>query len=760
MSDDEPTIRGLSEDWSTRSATLYQSPDSPGEETRFGSTISADVLAAALDRAAQTVRESPPERDGYAVVLHEPDEPVPTDEYVLWRPDSEQVGWFDPAFGIDGNVRFVDVADAAATTLGDRLRCWHPESTPDSVESLGSVDLPESRVEPVSTLTDAEQESHVQDLLDSVDAARDAELAANRQRHERDGGADGGVSGRRGTATGPFVSLGRAGPHDGVGRFHLQLAEEDRTSGSMDLVSDEDVYPESLFLLDCADDEAEFPLVVRTKRVQDAGVVVAADRSCAVPPERVEALLADGDREFWLTHLLNPVPFDRRRDALESVAANDWKRDLLTGNRPVRFAADELSVPSVDLPLNEYQERALKWADDAEVLLLVHGPPGTGKTRTLTAYALHAAWHGESVLVAAHSNQAVDNLLVGDSTLEEPESGTLHDFATRDEADGESITIARVGHNSANEVVREHYANASVADADVVAATTSGAAQFETDAFDVGIVDEATQASRPATAIVLDCAEKLVLSGDHKQLSPYAAGESGTPEADDTSLFESLLERYSGNVSVLLGRQYRMHEAITEFPNEAFYDGRLETANRNRDWQIPGLDPLRGVDIAGEERRGADGHSVYNPAEAEVVLEEVRTLVEHGVAPADVGVIAMYSAQVDHVRSRLGDADVPGAGRVTVDTVDSFQGGEREAIVVSFVRSNDVGNSGFLTPPEEGPRRLNVALTRARKRLVLVGNFETLSTVAPNRADSESCAPHYAALRDRLAADGLLDSRD
>jgi hypothetical protein len=756
VTSEQSDIQALSADWSTRSATLYQSPDAPGEETRFGSTISADVLAAALDRAARVVRESPPERDGYAVVLHEPDEPVPTDEYVLWRPDSEQVGWFDPSFGIEGSVRFVDVADAAATTLGDRLRCWHPESTPESVEPLGDVDLPTPRIEPESPLSDDEQAALVETLRDSVDAARDAELAANRQRHQR--GGDGPDRAR--SATGPFVSLGRAGPRDGVGRFHLQLAEGGRTRGNVALVSDEDIYPESLFLLDCDSDVTEFPLVVRTKRVQDAGVVLTADRSCAVSPERVEALLTDGDREFWLTHLLNPVPFDRRTEALDSVASNPEKLDLLTGNRPVRFAADELSVPSVDLPLNDYQERALKWADDAEDLLLVHGPPGTGKTRTLTAYALHAAWHGESVLVAAHSNQAVDNLVVGDSTLEEPEAGTLHDIATRDGDDDDSISIARVGHNSTNEVVREDYANASVADADIVAATTSGAAQFDTDAFDVGIVDEATQASRPATAIVLDCAQKLVLSGDHKQLSPYAAGESGTPDADDTSLFESLLERYGEEVSVLLGRQYRMHEAIAQFPNEAFYDGRLETADRNRDWRIPGLDPLRGVDVSGEEHRAADGNSVYNPAEAEVVVEEVETLVDHGVEPADVGVIAMYSAQVDQVRSLLGDSAVPGADRVTVDTVDSFQGGEREAIVVSFVRSNDSGNSGFLTVPAEGPRRLNVALTRARKRLVLVGNFETLSTVAPNRGDSESCAHHYAALRERLAADDLLDFWD
>lgn len=129
-------------------------------------------------------------------------------------------------------------------------------------------------------------------------------------------------------------------------------------------------------------------------------------------------------------------------------------------------------------------------------------------------------------------------------------------------------------------------------------------------------------------------------------------------------------------------------------------------------------------------------------------------LLDAGVAPPDVGVIAAYSGQVREILSRLGTLDRETTG-LTVDTVDSFQGGERDAIVVSFARSNPDANAGFLEHPAEGPRRLNVALTRARKHLAVVGDWDILATRATHRTPEESCADTYATLRDTLA--GLDD---
>ncbi|NHN43052.1 AAA family ATPase [Halorubellus sp. JP-L1] len=798
------SIGDLSSDWSVGSASLYRSADRPGDQSRFGGSISTTVLRTALDHAAETVRETTAEHDGYAVPLHDADGDAVTDEYVLWRPDADQFGWYDEGFGIDGTVRFVGVDTAAATTIGDRLRRWHPDerdaeaaveqddyereserpndSGAPAEADESAVELPPSTVEPTTALDETAVEDVVEDLLGFVASEREAERAANRA-HLREAGVEALVA--DGVATGPFVSLGRANRPDDLGEFRLQLAEGGDDGGrdparGRDGDGMRDVYPNSVFLAHALDgDDEAFPFAVRATRVDGPVLTVKPAQSCDLALGVVEDRLSDRDREFWLAPLSNPVPYERRTEAIERVVADDAKRGLLAGSRPVHFAADPLSTPSVPLELNAYQRRALKWAVDAEDVVCIHGPPGTGKTRALTAFVLHAASHGQSVLVAAHSNQAVDNLLVGDSTLADPEPETLHAFAAgadgepdngdRDADDDRALRVARVGRNSTNDVVDRHYATASVATADVVAATTSGAATFDADAFDVAVVDEATQASRAATAIALDRAEKLVLAGDHRQLPPYATREGANgaldPESDGeggrtrTSLFESLLDRYGDDVSVLLGRQYRMHEAIAEFPNEAFYDGDLETAAAVRDRTIDGLDPLVGVDVRGGDRQAAGEHSYANPAEAEVVVEEVRRLVEHGVAPEDVGVIATYRGQVDLLCSLLGDADIEGVGRTTVDTVDSFQGGEREAVVVSFVRSNDAARSGFLEVPDEGPRRLNVALTRARKRLVLVGDWATLSTVGPNRTPECSCASVYAALRDRLERDDRMRSR-
>jgi Superfamily I DNA and RNA helicases and helicase subunits len=467
-------------------------------------------------------------------------------------------------------------------------------------------------------------------------------------------------------------------------------------------------------------------------------------------------VLEDGETEVWFSDLLVPVPFERRTAALGEVERSDRKRALITGDSTVRFDVSKYALPESEIELNEHQRTALVWAHGAEDVVCIHGPPGTGKTRTLTAYVESAVERGQSVLVTAHSNQAVDNLLVGDSTPNNPEEETLHALARDPDRE---LSIARVGGNSRNAVVQQTYMDRPPRGADVVAATTSGAAQFDQDQFDVAVVDEATQASRPATAIAINCAQKLVLAGDHKQLPPYCADEGMQEEESHISLFEYLLKRCDDEISVLLRTQYRMNEEIAEFPNSSFYDRTLETADRNRNWTVGNLAPLCGIDIVGNERQQSAGNSYYNPTEAEAVARQVQRLVENGLSPEDIGVISAYSGQVRRIRREINGLDIRNARRLSVDTVDSYQGSEREAVIVSFVRSNDYGHSGFLEFPEGGPRRLNVALTRARRRLVLIGDWDTLGTVAPHRTETESCAPLYAALSEHLRTHGRMLQR-
>lgn len=535
-----------------------------------------------------------------------------------------------------------------------------------------------------------------------------------------------------------------------------RLEQEPGDSGTSattgDITASFGIYPGSEVIVDSHDGHQGFPAEaeVLSTAGRDLSLSFYWDRGPDNPDLSVFEL-ETGNR-FLVAELLNPVPFERKREAVGIVAADDRKRGWLTGTTSVGFdAAREPSVPTARLNTSQY--RAAYRALCATDVCCIHGPPGTGKTRTLVEVVRTACEAGERVLATAHSNQAVDNLLVGDSTPERTDPASLHRVV-----EDSALTAARVGTNTSNDLVAETYGTADPYEADVVCATTSGAHRFGENIFDCVVVDEATQASIPATLVPVARAKRAVLVGDHRQLPPYHSTETSDEEEMAVSLFEHLLECYGEDIATTLQTQYRMHEAIAAFPNAAFYDGALDHGEKNRSWTIPGLDPLEAVHVAGEEAQRPT-NSYYNEAEAAVVAAEATRLFEAGVAAADVGIITPYVAQIGKIRAALQDQATPAGtdlDAVKVATVDSFQGSEREAIVVSFVRSNPQGFSGFLTFPAEGPRRLNVALTRARRRCVLVGNFDTLGRRAPTKDPAESCADVYQGLYDHLRARELL----
>ena len=737
MSASAPDTTPLYEEWSLHDAALFAATEQTLQAKSAYYGADADEVRACLDNAASVVDVDAPDGRGRVVPLHREDAPEPSAEYVRWNPDAGTVGWHDDAFGLDGTDRYTDLDDVVATEVAWRVRFWHPDTAPDG-DPFADVDAPPETVTAADPLAGRERRAFFDDLRGVVADERDAERDANWNHHVD---ADLGQLVGEDAVDGPFVLVSTTEyGADHPAELLVQYAPDDGVPADADLVSELDLYPDNSVVVDAFD--GAFPIPARITDVDGPAVTLQPEWEDVDDPEHVAAAVEDAE-PFWLRTLLNPVPYDRRRDAIDAVWEAQAKRRLLTGERDLSFGR----LPSArrsDVELNDYQLRALGWAVAADDVVCIHGPPGTGKTRTLTAFVAHAVARGERVLVTAHSNQAVDNLLVGDSTPDSAEEGTLHAAV----ADDPDVTVARYGRHSRNRVVSEQYRQTPLDDADVVAATTNGAAAFDQDDFDVAVVDEATQASRAATAIAHDCAEKLVLAGDHRQLPPFSVTEAGEGEMRP-SLFETLVDRYGDSVAVLLRRQYRMHGAIAAFPNEAFYDGRLETADRNADWTLDDFPPVSLVDVTGDEQREERGSSVRNPQEAGVVADRVTSLLDADVAPSDVGVIAAYSGQVREIRSRLGNLDRDTDG-LTVDTVDSFQGGERDAIVVSFARSNDDDNAGFLEHPHEGPRRLNVSLTRARKHLVLVGDWDTLTTRATHRGPEESCADTYADLHETL----------
>jgi predicted DNA helicase len=221
-----------------------------------------------------------------------------------------------------------------------------------------------------------------------------------------------------------------------------------------------------------------------------------------------------------------------------------------------------------------------------------------------------------------------------------------------------------------------------------------------------------------------------VLAGDHWQLPPTILSREAAEEGFGISLMERLVGRYGPLITRRLKVQYRMHEAIMNFSSQEFYDAELEAHDSVRAHllcDLPGVvpnpltqTPIEFIDTAGagyDEQLEPSGKSRFNPQEADLVCQKVRALLESGVAAEAIAVIAPYAAQVRLLREKL-----PVAG-LEIDSVDGFQGREKEAVVLSLVRSNVEGEVGFLADV----RRMNVALTRARRKLLVIGDSATLS---------------------------------
>jgi predicted DNA helicase len=273
-------------------------------------------------------------------------------------------------------------------------------------------------------------------------------------------------------------------------------------------------------------------------------------------------------------------------------------------------------------------------------------------------------------------------------------------------------------------------------DAQVVCATLTGldSELLGKRRFDVVVIDEACQSTEPANWVPLLRANKLVLAGDHCQLPPTILSPEAAERGLAVSLMERLIAQFGPGVSRLLTVQHRMNSAIMGFSNTEFYNGELiahESVANHRLCDLPGVNaepitelPVQFIDTAGasfDEELEEDTGSRRNVQEAALAVKKVRALIAAGVSATQIGVITPYRAQVRLLRERL--VDVTG---VEIDSVDGFQGREKEAIVVSLVRSNVEGDIGFLADT----RRTNVALTRARRKLLVIGDSATLANDA------------------------------
>jgi len=497
------------------------------------------------------------------------------------------------------------------------------------------------------------------------------------------------------------------------------------------------------------------------------------------------------DRDYALDPEVPEVTFDRGDNAIArakaALATSDFARlrDVAALIKPPRPLAPTSWTP-FDTELDDRQRAAVDHALRSGDIALIHGPPGTGKTRTLVEVVRQRVARGERVLCAAPSNTAVDNLglrlgqagvravRLGHPARVAPALAALTLDAQVD-ADG-ATRLAREWRDRARALrksaagrrgaeAKELWQEARALDrdaarevmnaerailerADVVLATCVGCDHplLGERVFDCAVVDEATQAPDPLLLIPLARAKVAVLAGDQHQLGPVVMGGPAVEATLGTTVFERLAsEAGSGRTVEMLEQQHRMHEQIMTFPSRSVYDGRLRASPSVARHTLDDLgvtpDPLRPrplwlLDTAGkdwlEERTDFEpggslnniptfqfDPSTFNSGNAERVAAEARRLLSRGLRPTDIAIIAAYSAQARRLRELLKDERAAG---LEIGTVDGFQGREKEAVIVDLVRSNEHGEIGFLA----NTRRMNVALTRAKRFLLVVADSATL----------------------------------
>lgn len=446
-------------------------------------------------------------------------------------------------------------------------------------------------------------------------------------------------------------------------------------------------------------------------------------------------------------------------------------RDILTGNLPPRWR----EIYPVRFPwLNPTQEEAVNKVLRAKDVAIVHGPPGTGKTTTLVEAIYETLQRENQVLVCAQSNTAVDWISeklvdrgvpvlrignptrVNDKMLSFTYERRFESHPAYTELWGIRKSIRemggrlRKGNYSERETARnrihklkdratelEIQINEDLfSNARVIASTlvSSNHRILTGRRFSTLFIDEAAQALEAACWIAIRKADRVILAGDHCQLPPTVKCIEAARNGLDKTLMEKIVQTKPTAVS-LLKVQYRMHEDIMRFPSEWFYNHELEAAPEVRHRGILDFDtPMTWIDTSEmdfHEEFVGESFGRINKPEADLLLQELEAYIKRiGEGRVlderiDFGLISPYKAQVQYLRGRIKSSSFfrPFRSMITVNTVDGFQGQERDVVFISLVRANENGQIGFLNDL----RRMNVAITRARMKLVILGDADTMT---------------------------------
>jgi ATP-dependent RNA/DNA helicase IGHMBP2 len=482
--------------------------------------------------------------------------------------------------------------------------------------------------------------------------------------------------------------------------------------------------------------------------------------------DKVELIVDADDIPDWVKGsklALLVRPDDRSFREMERALAelSDKKNENFRSVFRIAYGLEKqevISEPFINTELNSSQLRAVQQIIGENKVVVVHGPPGTGKTTTLVKAIIELLKQNKRILVATPSNAAADHMtksLLGftkkvvrvgniarvDDDLEK------HTLAMKVQVSEEAQLIKEYqkelnkvlkqansfkrnfGHDERQErrnlrsevkLYRKQIKELEkfsyeriLSQSRIAVGTLIGLCRTEIKAqnWDVVVIDEAAQAFEPACWAVASFGSRLILAGDHKQLPPTLMQQFSVKKPYQT-LQEKIVEKNSDTVT-FLDTQYRMDSIIKEFSNQQFYEGKLKS---EIDASLSIDEPLVFIDTAGcgfdEELQ--DG-SRFNSGETNLVQKMIGVFSNEFNS---IGVISPYSVQVKHLRDELKEVIL----EKDIQTIDGFQGQERELIIISLVRSNTDGTIGFL----KDYRRMNVALTRAKKKLIVIGDSATI----------------------------------
>ena len=508
----------------------------------------------------------------------------------------------------------------------------------------------------------------------------------------------------------------------------------------------------------------------RTKSINGTVSYVDGDRMVVVVPDGTDTVGMQTASSLYVQLGFDETTYRLMFEALDrTISARGrlgYLRDLFYSNHKAEtFTFAPLSFPF----LNVSQERAVNEVLRAKDVAVVHGPPGTGKTTTLVEAIYETLRRENQVLVCAQSNMAVDwiseklmdrgiNVLrignptkVNDKMLsftyerrfeshpDYPQLWAIRKAIRQLRANrkrGDNSFHQKMERLKEREIELElRIRNKLFGEARVIASTLVGSANRLLDGMKFGtlFIDEAAQALEAACWIPIRRATRVILAGDHCQLPPTIKSIAAMKGGLDKTLMQRIVECKPEAVT-LLKMQYRMNEDIMRFSSDWFYNGQVEAAPMVKYRGILDLDKaIEWKDTSGNayhEEFVGDNFGRINKEEAQLTL---LSLAEYFVRIGrqriideriDVGIISPYRAQVQYLRHLIKKTDFykPFRKIISVNTVDGFQGQERDIIVISMVRSNEEGQIGFL----RDLRRMNVAITRARMKLIILGDSATL----------------------------------